>query len=183
MSRNGLKVVVVGGVDPGLVELVDRPRSVPRAGSAQWWRSRTGRRQRQARIPRRRGAPGHPSPTAPPRARRASRSSSPPCSSKPTAAAIASRTVDLPLPLSPASSVTGCPSANRSMLVIAGRSNGNPLPQDSSRSKPSSGRPGLVPPPIPTRRHARTVTRTREAPVGRPARTGRPTPSHGRFPR
>jgi hypothetical protein len=65
------------------------------------------------------------------------RSSSPPCGAKPIAAAIASRIVDLPLPLSPASNVTDWSSPSRSIVAIAGTLNGNFSPQ-RKRRKPST---------------------------------------------
>ena len=51
-----------------------------------------------------------------------SRTSSPPSAAKPIASATASVIVDLPVPLSPASSVTGASSRRSSIAAIAGTS-------------------------------------------------------------
>src|SRR4051794_22703465 len=66
------------------------------------------------------------------------RSSSPPSSPKPMASAMASTSVDFPVPLSPASSVTGAAKDTAPTPATAGTSNGKPSPQRAStRRSPS----------------------------------------------
>ena len=67
-----------------------------------------------------------------------SRSSSPPSSAKPIALAIASTSVDFPLPLSPARSVIGVSRSSSSSAATTGTSKGNPSPQRAaSRRRPT----------------------------------------------